>query len=458
MLAFRTVVKRCSVAFALMLCACPRAKPRWLPWESAPAGAPDVSRIACLAYPGGSTADLGRLEQLGAAQVRWEISWSWVEKQAGVFDFSAFDGEVSALHDAGLEQILILDYSNPLYSAAGAANGGDDKYPPDDPASFARYVSAIVGRYGDRVKRWEVWNEENGGFRFWKPQADAAAYAALLDAASDAVKAACSDCEVILGAPVSLDYPAFGVQNGPDFLRAVAAAGGTKYDAAAVHPYMLYPPCSPPEGGPNLCAFWSRDEVPFSDQIAQVRDAAGAGKPWFATEYGWPTFKWTSGKGSTTEAMQADWLERGMLLAAQAGAGAACWFTLADDPATSGGFPPEGDFGLVTTGGAPKAAYGAFETMAQLFGAGRGAWFVRDRAAELKLRAGEHALLFAWGDKLVTALWREESAAGRRFDVRLFGPASLVGPAPGGANLLVGGDTATLTLQTTPLLLSSGRP
>lgn len=435
------------------------SRPHYLAAEHAAPGAADVNAGACLAYgvPGdaaGRTLFLQDAQLLGVKRVRYEISWAWVEKQKGVFDFSAFDAGVEALAQAKLDQILILDYGNPLYSAAGHTNGDDPMYPPDDPADFARYVAAIVGRYGDRVKKWEVWNEENSGFRFWKPDADAAGYARLLEAASAAVKAACADCQVILGAPVSIPYTSpFVVPAGADFIRAVRAAGGVDYDAVGVHPYMLYPPCSPPEGGKNACEFWSRDEVSFQDQLAQIREAAGP-VPVHATEYGWPTFKPPSGKGEVTEAVQAAWLVRGTLLIAAGGGASACWFTWRDDD-RSGSFPPEGDFGLRARpsggDGAPKASYQAF---AMLYLAGHGSLrFVRDRAGELGLQKGEHALLFDARDGNVTFLWREETVPRRTVKVPLHGASSLSATSGSPAQLDVdaNGENAFVPLAPHPV-------
>ena len=247
-----------------------------------------------------------------------------MERQAGSFDFSAFDARVAQLAAAGLSQILVLDYGNPLYSAAGAR--------------------------------------------------------------------------------------ANGVPDGPDFLRAARDAGAADYDAASVHLYTLYPPCAPPEGGANLCDFWgARPEPPFADQLRPVVAAAG-GVPAYATEFGWPTWPPATGHGAVTPARQQD-----------------------------GGAKPA------------SAAYAA------LFASAPGC-FVRDRAAELGLAAGEHALLFEGASHLTTFVWREESAPARRIRVTLHGPAAistLGGPA---SDASLDGAAATLTPGSRPVAFSCARP
>ncbi len=443
------------LALALFGFAC---RPAYAPWETAPAGAPDLSGIACIAgqVPDDTSTFLGQLAQLSVKRFRWEIRWASVERTKGVFDFGGNDAKVQALAAAGIDQLLILDYGNPLYSAAGAANGNDDAYPADDPADFGRYVTALVGRYGATVKHWEVWNEENSGFRFWKPKADPAAYARLLEVTFHAVKAACSDCEVVVGAPVSIDYPTQDIQGGADFLRAVIADGGVDGDAMAVHPYMLYPPCSPPEGGGNACQFWQgRTEMAFADQIDSIVDA-GQGRPFHATEFGWPTFTPVTKLGTVTEDMQAAWLVRGALVIAAHGGRSACWYTLSDDAsAGTSGFAPEGDFGLLKY---PSGAKRSFQAYAELFGGLHLLHFVRDRDAELGLQRGEHALLFETAAGLTTFAWREERVPAREISVRLFGPTKATQPGWGAAQGLVVGDaTATLTLGPAPVALTSTR-
>jgi hypothetical protein len=431
--------------------------PAWAPWEAAPQGAVDLSNIACIAgqVPADAGAFLAQLDALSVKRFRWEIPWATLERSRGVFDFSVGDARVQALAAAGVDQLLILDYGNPLYSVAGAA-ANDATYPPDDPADFGRYVTALVTRYGATVKHWEVWNEENSGFRFWKPQADPGAYAKLLEVAFHAVKAACADCEVLVGAPISLDYPGQGVKAGPDFLRAVRAGGGVDGDAVGVHPYTLYPPCSPPEGGSNLCELWTtRPEVSFAEQIDGMVDA-GDGRPFHATEFGWATFTPPRAVGVVTEELQAQWLVRGALAIASRGARSACWYTLQDD-ASAGTSPvvPEGDFGLVKYEGGNKRSFQAY---AELFGDLHLLHFIRDRAAELGLQRFEHALLFETGRGLTTFLWREERAAAREVTFTLFGPSTATQPGWGPAQgVVLKGATATLTLAPAPVAITSTR-
>ena len=50
-----------------------------------------------------------RLAAAGVRLIRFDMLWSQVERQRGVFDFSALDARVSAAQAAGLEVLAILD-------------------------------------------------------------------------------------------------------------------------------------------------------------------------------------------------------------------------------------------------------------------------------------------------------------------------------------------------------------
>ena len=445
------------LALALGACSNP---PQRLAWETAPATALDLTALGCVAanLPLASatrSAQASDLAALGVSQVRWELIWRDTERQKGVYDFASIDSALDALDAvtvaAGrpkIEPIVSLGYGNTLYSVEGARNN-DTYYPPDDPADYAHWAAAAVTHLLGRVGTFEIWNEENAGYRFWKPAADPAGYSKLFEAASASIRAACPACKVMLGAPVTLAYPT--VPAGPQFLKDVLAARPLHPDAAGVHPYMLYPPCSAPEGGPNRCGIWTHpDETPVAEQITSVATAASSTP--YVTEIGWPSFLPPTKHDEVTPALQASWLLRAYLLSAQAGARSFCWWTWSDD-ARTGQFPPEGDFGLVKPDGSHKPAFDAY---AALLAAVRPARLVRDRAAELGLKAGEHALLFsgAAADTLLTFLWREEDVAARAVSVTLHATGQVVLPGQLRPDSIpFGGTVAGLTLGTWPLAL-----
>src|SRR2546421_1091781 len=146
------------------------------------------------------TANYRRLYRAGVRAIRLDINWVQVEPPGPPlhdYDFRERDREVRAITRAGLKVIGILAYGHPDYSSRGTlagstpAGGGippfyvlnAQYFPPDDPAEFARYARTVARRYRRAAIGWEVWNEENEGWRFWAPHEDPAAYGRLLCAA-----------------------------------------------------------------------------------------------------------------------------------------------------------------------------------------------------------------------------------------------------------------------------------
>ena len=160
------------------------------------------------------------------------------------------------------------------------AGGGPPNAPPRDPASYGRFLTALVGRYGpqrlavashpgvpaDPIRMWQVWNEPDFA-RYWAPQPFAASYVRLLAAAHRAIKAADPGAQVVLAG-----LPEFSWQYLAQILAVPGAAGD--FDVAAAHPYTADPA--------GVITILGRDRAAL--------DAHGAAaKPLLATEVTWPS-------------------------------------------------------------------------------------------------------------------------------------------------------------------------
>ncbi len=152
--------------------------------------------------------------------------------------------------------------------------------PPRDPADYADFLTALVGRYGPQgslwaehpeiaprpIRAWQIWNEPNLP-GFWSPQPFAEGYVALLKAARGALKAADPQARAILA----------GLPNGWAALRQVYRAGGRPhFDAAAIHPYTARP-----ARVPDFLRATRRVMRRFGDRR----------KPLWVTEVSWPAAK-----------------------------------------------------------------------------------------------------------------------------------------------------------------------
>ena len=385
--------------------ASPDAAPQFTPADLT------LRQLSCLAagLPTGTssgsvarrTADLARLKEAGFSLMRTGFSWTTIEPTKGTFVFSGYDRRVQAAASAGVGHIALLGYGNPW---ATTKTDKDQFYPPDDPADFGRYVKAVVGHYKGKIKVYEIWNEPNAGFRFWKthPKGDPKAFGALLKAAYTAAHAADPQAVVLFGGPFYHDqvidgHLAFMAQvfkHHPDL--------GQYFDGMALHPYAQYPPAVAPEQQDA----W---EQPVDLMLRQVRSLMAkhsvGHKPIYTTEVGWPVWKQVS------EQQQARYLVRSFMLLAAAGSSAYCWYTLRDFK--DHGVPTEATFGLLAYAADPAAArvkpsWTAYSTLLQTVGAYK---LTHDLRQQLALPAGTHAYRLRQGSRRATVIWARKQAA-----------------------------------------------
>ncbi|HEX7604780.1 MAG TPA: endo-1,4-beta-xylanase [Polyangiaceae bacterium] len=302
---------------------------------------------------------------LGGVMIRRDFRWFEIEATKGTLDFTTHDRLVDEAQAKKVRLLGSLLYGTPW---ATTQPNGDEFFPPDDPAAFGAYARAVASRYAGKVSAWEVWNEPNNGFRFWKTQlsGDPVAYAKLLGIAYGEVHAADPNATVLLGGTVftgqlidgAMTFLGKAYDAQPDLAKS--------FDVAGIHTYPAYPPTRAPEYGEG-------NDPPLEAKIQMhawlLAQHGGAGKPMWITELGWPT------SGSIDQAVQARFLVRATILAAYAGAGGIFWYTLRDGPHPEA-FPPEDAFGLlgndqdpgVSKEATPKRAYSALKALLAITG------------------------------------------------------------------------------------------
>jgi Glycosyl hydrolase catalytic core len=213
----------------------------------------------------------------GATSVRIAFYWDVGQRFGpGAVDFTAYDAPVLAAARHGLGVLPVV-----LLAPAWARRDPDDPAsPPRNPADYAAFLTALVGRYGPRgslwaehpevrplpIRAWQLWNEPNLP-AFWRQQPFAKGYVKLLKPARAALRAADPRAQAILG----------GLPNGWDALRRIYQAGGRRhFDAVAIHPYTA-----------------RADRVPRYVLAARrvMRRFGDRRKPVWVTEVSWPAAK-----------------------------------------------------------------------------------------------------------------------------------------------------------------------
>ena len=104
------------------------------------------------------------LGPLGIKRLRMQAGWAKTEKEKGKYDWKWLDLIVDDARKRGLEIWLEASYGNPIYEGGGCINLSAG-IPASEEALLAwdKWVKALVVRYKDKIKEWEVWNEPNFG-------------------------------------------------------------------------------------------------------------------------------------------------------------------------------------------------------------------------------------------------------------------------------------------------------
>lgn len=250
-----------------------------------------------------------RSKEAGFGWFRQQIHWRDIEDRSGQFFWGELDNIVADVNAHGMLLMINVTRSPAWYTA----NGSDGL--PEDPATLARFLRAMVERYRGRVHAVLIWNEqnlayENGG---QITPADPGHYAEVLAAAYTAIKAVDPSVIVVSGAPAST------ATNAPDiamdtisYLRALYGYNGGMvrdyFDVQAFHPGgSANPPATlwPDNPGrvegcvpaPDNC--WNTDPSFFFRHLEnqrRVMEEFGLGdhQVWI-TEYGWATRNNTPG-------------------------------------------------------------------------------------------------------------------------------------------------------------------
>ncbi len=121
------------------------------------------------------------------------------------YDWTDLDAIVKAAFAEGVEPYLAVN-STPVWARIGQKGGGA----PPIPADFAKFMHAAALRYSGtypglpRIRYWQIWIEPNVN-KFFRPQLENGKpvapqrYAAIVNAAADAIHAVRADNKVIAG-------------------------------------------------------------------------------------------------------------------------------------------------------------------------------------------------------------------------------------------------------------------
>lgn len=181
------------------------------------------------------------LDDLHVKNFRYTIFWYFVERNAdGQYDWGPHDQLIAELSSKGLDISIMIEGVNSSYCDPGPetpAIVSDAEYH----AAWINFIEAVVTRYGDKVKRWEIGNEEDSD-QYWKPAADPAAYSAFLISTSQKIRSIQPDAFIIMGGVTLFPSDEDGYYGSREFLAACFDEGVLDHvDAVGIHPYRSIP-------------------------------------------------------------------------------------------------------------------------------------------------------------------------------------------------------------------------
>ncbi|WNR46089.1 hypothetical protein [Paenibacillus roseipurpureus] len=102
------------------------------------------------------------ISALGIKVLRMQGGWAKTEKVQGIYDWTWMDNIIHDAVDRGFMPWLQTGYGNPIYPGGGGENlGAGMPLSQEALAAYENWVVALVTRYKEKVKDWEVWNEPN---------------------------------------------------------------------------------------------------------------------------------------------------------------------------------------------------------------------------------------------------------------------------------------------------------
>jgi Cellulase (glycosyl hydrolase family 5) len=353
------------LAFAVGLiaasCLAPAASGAGVPATDASAARPAASaplggiNAGSIGYgPGEADRTIASVRALHAKVIRVEVPWAELEPLGagnpdshGLAYLDRLTSDAKANH---IGVIMFVD-DTPCWASSAPATllascqphrqSQANSWPPANPADFADFVAYLAGRYGPDLTAIEVWNEPDQiNEDYFAGPNKAVRYAALLRAAYPAIKQADPAVKVLAGSLVGYDGT---------FLRLLYAAGiKGYYDGLAVHFYSL-----------TLASLRT---------FRAVEVANGDRTPLWLDEFGWtscyPQASIEEEQPCVTPQIQAQNVTSLYReLSATSYVAAMTLFQLQD-------YPGNNLFGVLTTNGARKRAFGALaKVLSSPFGA-----------------------------------------------------------------------------------------
>lgn len=202
--------------------------------------------------------------------LRISFGWDAIESQKDKYDWLFWDDFVRiAVDDYGITLIPYICYTPQWISSGSSDTMFFWHYPPVDYEQFGKFMKALVNRYKDRIKTWELWNEPDISI-YWK--GSVSDFARLIKIGSQAVREADPQAKVVLG----------GIAYNPSFILELFRDHGVSPYVDIVNMHNYY-------------ETWHRNPVEkivdYVNEVYEVVWRYGNGQSLWMAEVGYSTFR-----------------------------------------------------------------------------------------------------------------------------------------------------------------------
>ena len=307
----------------------------------------------------------------GFGWIKQQVRWSDVEPKKGSPDWSQLDLIVDGASKRGLK-ILFSVVTAPAWSRSDGHVDG----PPDDPKTFATFLTALATRYLGKLHAYEIWNEQNFSREWGGGKINAGQYVELLALAHAALKAVDPNVVVIAGAltPTGYNDVTIAVDDVLYLQQMYAYKDGllkSVCDAIGAHAGGFN---NPPDDGPTKksvpsTTFKGHPSFYFRriEGLREIMILAGdSEKGMWLTEFGWSTLNKAKGYeygADNSEADQAKYLVRAYQIGREVGWVSAMFVWNLNFQMIVPDTDEKWPFGIVKKDGSPRPAYTALKQL-----------------------------------------------------------------------------------------------
>lgn len=318
----------------------------------------------CEDYPEESTTmeiirgDMEMLKRTGIRLLRISFGWDGIETERGKYHWGFWDEYVRiAVDEYGITLVPYICYTPAWNSTGDTTNYWN--HTPVDYTAFGAFVEALVTRYRERIKTWELWNEPDIK-EYWS--GNAADLAKLTKIGAEAVRKGDPGAKVVLA----------GLAAHTDFTLSLFRDHG-------ISPYVDVVNCH------SYFETWNGDPIEsvvgYVNTLSEIIRKYGNRQSLWMAEVGYSTFRRPDGYVSNsyrstyayehTPAYQATALWRTLtLLLSTEKLAAVTWYEIKDLPAGENviGDVNNRNLGVDYVGYRPKPAEGALKFFNAFFG------------------------------------------------------------------------------------------